>query len=233
MALIKCSGCGREISDKAVACPQCGCPVRSQTGEGVASRAPRPASPTGESRRKRTWIAWVGIIGFVLLVVTCSLRNGGNSNSGSPEQGSPAQQQAMTREQVVGQKTFVYWSAIASAIASVGQAENGTAQPGTVSLRRVVAQIRGLSTVSVDPDAVQCGNDVATALDALAEYGRDDADALISAALRGMNVGFFGALQEASEQQSAMQQQFRQVQTELDNARAILSSRYGVEFPRL
>lgn len=27
MALIKCSECGREISDKAVACPGCGCPV--------------------------------------------------------------------------------------------------------------------------------------------------------------------------------------------------------------
>ena len=27
MALIKCSECGREISDKASSCPQCGCPV--------------------------------------------------------------------------------------------------------------------------------------------------------------------------------------------------------------
>lgn len=27
MALINCSECGKEISDKAVACPNCGCPV--------------------------------------------------------------------------------------------------------------------------------------------------------------------------------------------------------------
>lgn len=27
MALIKCSECGKEISDKASACPHCGCPV--------------------------------------------------------------------------------------------------------------------------------------------------------------------------------------------------------------
>ena len=27
MALIKCSECGREISDKASSCPHCGCPV--------------------------------------------------------------------------------------------------------------------------------------------------------------------------------------------------------------
>jgi len=30
MALIKCSECGKEISDKAGACPSCGNPVRNQ-----------------------------------------------------------------------------------------------------------------------------------------------------------------------------------------------------------
>lgn len=29
MALIKCSECGKEISDRAVACPNCGCPVQN------------------------------------------------------------------------------------------------------------------------------------------------------------------------------------------------------------
>jgi hypothetical protein len=33
------------------------------------------------------------------------------------------------------------------------------------------------------------------------------------------------------EAQSALQGKCRQVQTRLDNTRAILSSRYGVEFP--
>lgn len=31
MALIKCPECGREISDRAAACPHCGCPVSSAT----------------------------------------------------------------------------------------------------------------------------------------------------------------------------------------------------------
>ena len=30
MALIKCSECGKEISDKAPACPNCGMPLRSK-----------------------------------------------------------------------------------------------------------------------------------------------------------------------------------------------------------
>ena len=29
MALLKCKECGREISDKAINCPNCGCPVIS------------------------------------------------------------------------------------------------------------------------------------------------------------------------------------------------------------
>lgn len=33
MALIKCPECGREISDKAVSCPGCGCPVEFMSSE--------------------------------------------------------------------------------------------------------------------------------------------------------------------------------------------------------
>lgn len=33
MALIKCSECGKEISDKAASCPGCGCPVEVEKGE--------------------------------------------------------------------------------------------------------------------------------------------------------------------------------------------------------
>ena len=43
MALIKCSECGRMVSDKATACPHCGCPVKRQLvcpecGEAVSER---------------------------------------------------------------------------------------------------------------------------------------------------------------------------------------------------
>ncbi len=35
MALIKCPECGKEISDKAAACPNCGCPVAEMTTSGT------------------------------------------------------------------------------------------------------------------------------------------------------------------------------------------------------
>lgn len=36
MALIKCSECGKEISDKAEKCIHCGCPIKKQTIQGKA-----------------------------------------------------------------------------------------------------------------------------------------------------------------------------------------------------
>ncbi len=40
MALIKCTECGREISDKAICCPGCGCPA-SEFSNITSSNAPR------------------------------------------------------------------------------------------------------------------------------------------------------------------------------------------------
>lgn len=35
MALIKCPECGKEISDKASACPNCGCPIAEMSASGT------------------------------------------------------------------------------------------------------------------------------------------------------------------------------------------------------
>lgn len=37
MALINCSECGKEISDKASTCPNCGCPVEKMDAENICS----------------------------------------------------------------------------------------------------------------------------------------------------------------------------------------------------
>lgn len=36
MALIKCTECGKEFSDKAPACPNCGCPISEMTFDNVS-----------------------------------------------------------------------------------------------------------------------------------------------------------------------------------------------------
>jgi hypothetical protein len=65
MALIKCIECGREISDKAAACPQCGCP------KAVAGPAPGPQDirPSIESDLSNDKAAPFLLIGALLGII--------------------------------------------------------------------------------------------------------------------------------------------------------------------
>ena len=44
MALIKCPECGKEISDKATACINCGCPVSAMKQEAAGPKQTKPES---------------------------------------------------------------------------------------------------------------------------------------------------------------------------------------------
>lgn len=57
MALIACRECGREISDKALACPQCGAP---------RTPAPSAYAPTLHSPRRSN--AWLAVLGIAVLL---------------------------------------------------------------------------------------------------------------------------------------------------------------------
>lgn len=72
MALIKCLECGKEISDKASACPNCGCPIESISSEGtVKIKVSVLKSPTGFNGNQRVSISsnggvlWEGTSGEV------------------------------------------------------------------------------------------------------------------------------------------------------------------------
>lgn len=83
MALINCPECGKEISDKAPACPHCGCPVviappepteddiRKQTIERLNAQ-----EQTSKAKRKRTTLLIIGIvIAVCAIAVLIVLRN--------------------------------------------------------------------------------------------------------------------------------------------------------------
>lgn len=47
MALVRCSDCGKEVSDKAKACPNCGCPISKDMEKVEICETPHPIAITG------------------------------------------------------------------------------------------------------------------------------------------------------------------------------------------
>lgn len=62
MALIKCSECGNEMSDKAMACPKCGYPINSSNEVKLSSVPERKPLDMGKVKK-------IGIIVAIVLVV--------------------------------------------------------------------------------------------------------------------------------------------------------------------
>ena len=73
MALIRCAGCGNMISDKAIKCPKCGCPVDNSTNlkQTLQAEEPRPQEPyyNEEEHSSNTWLyAVIGILTAALII---------------------------------------------------------------------------------------------------------------------------------------------------------------------
>lgn len=65
MALIKCSECGKEISDKAENCPNCGCPVQNNVTE-------NSTDIKNEQKSKKGKVSGLSIVALVLSILGCT-----------------------------------------------------------------------------------------------------------------------------------------------------------------
>ena len=71
MALIKCPECGKEISDKASSCPNCGCPIEVQKTEVANNISEQPI--TGQSPKKlNKKIIPIAVI-LVVVAIICAV----------------------------------------------------------------------------------------------------------------------------------------------------------------
>ena len=68
MALIRCTECGKEISDKATACPHCGCPVQIQSLDYDSKSQPQLQQESNGGRGCSSLPLWRKIIGIIFLV---------------------------------------------------------------------------------------------------------------------------------------------------------------------
>ena len=74
MALIKCSECGHDVSDKAERCPNCGCPLSLMTENSEKPQEKSPsnntfASPQFKIRNKRPIILLAGILLIIAIAI--------------------------------------------------------------------------------------------------------------------------------------------------------------------
>lgn len=74
MALIKCSECGREVSDKAGSCPGCGAPI--------STKATAAAAPAKKKTGCLTWII-TGILGLAILSALIGQYSDDSTSSGT------------------------------------------------------------------------------------------------------------------------------------------------------
>lgn len=69
MALIKCGECGKEISDKAISCPNCGCPVNNEK-ENMPKSTEAASTP---KKKKKGHGCLITILIFILFAVGLSV----------------------------------------------------------------------------------------------------------------------------------------------------------------
>ena len=76
MALINCSECGRQVSDKAESCPQCGAPIASALETEAAGAKLRTIQQAGKRLKTHIFISavlfWVGIVGVIVVAQSAS-----------------------------------------------------------------------------------------------------------------------------------------------------------------
>lgn len=68
MALLKCPECGKQISDKAVSCPNCGCPIIFN-GENSDKKSTNKTQKNQPQNLKK-WVS-LGVVAIAIIVVVC------------------------------------------------------------------------------------------------------------------------------------------------------------------
>lgn len=90
MALINCSECGAQVSDKAAACPQCGNPIGLAAARPIErSSGSRVVSGAASTYR---WVTWVGIAVFLFVVVMYAGRRDPETAPATPARDAPQAQ---------------------------------------------------------------------------------------------------------------------------------------------
>ena len=78
--MIACAECGKEISDKAAACPHCGAPVAAALAKTSGGPLPKPPPVANGGAARWKWFVGIPVAGFVAVMVFGTIA--GNSPEG-------------------------------------------------------------------------------------------------------------------------------------------------------
>ncbi len=111
-------------------------------------------------------------------------------------------------------------------------------QPGPnaiAQLTGVVAQIEAIPVVNVDSDLVGFAYDTCALLRAGIQNNQRQGEVgyFVECFLRGFSGDFLGPLNDQIQTSNAMQSRFQALSQQAKRLRAVLSQRYGFEFPPL
>lgn len=136
-----------------------------------------------------------------------------------------------TTHDPVAEATYQYWMQLKQIAAN-------PLQPGPAviaQLATTVARVEGLPVVNVDSDLVAFAYDFSALLRAVMENGRRQGDVtyFVECFLRGFSGDFLGPLNDQVQTTNSLQSQLQALDQHEKRLRAVLSQRYGFEFPPL
>lgn len=190
----------------------------------------KPSAFRDRNARQLLWI--VGGIGAVCLVVLgLAILLVVALPSDSPETGNTA---VGTADDLPGTATWDYWNAIRAVHKSVPRDVRSPAQAAS-AVEQIALRIEKLPTLNVDIDAVACGHDLANFWRDAGQQirRRNSANVMAESFLRGLSGDPFGTAVQELQRQKEFNAEAAAVMDRCRRTRAVLTARYGVEFPSM
>ncbi len=135
----------------------------------------------------------------------------------------------------VAARTYDYWSHVSRDLQAIRVHPPKDNQSLIEAFRKVATSIDALPTAGVDQDATKACLSVAALFSAKADVSEtiNSPTFFMEAFIRGAAGDPFGASLDGMNADNAVNRRYRDVQEQVIQTRAILSSRYGREFPAL
>jgi hypothetical protein len=135
----------------------------------------------------------------------------------------------------VAARTYDYWAHVSRDVQAIRDHPPTDNQSLIEAFRKVATSIDALPTAGVDQDAIKACLSVAALFRAKADVSEtiNSPTFFMEAFIRGAAGDPFGASLDGMNADNAVNRRYRDVQEQVIQTRAILSSRYGREFPAL